>query len=384
MQTAAVLVLMTAAAVGVEAQSGRLRAKPKTPPHQDKEPIRLRVEEVLLPVSVRADLGKLPPNLQRADFILTEDGKRRVINSVMHTPANVLFVIDAGGDSTLKNLNINRNLALKIVESLGEQDQAAIISYADKTNLLSQWTGDKSALRRALEWKLKPGISSDFYRSLLYAAGEVLPRIDGRRSVVIMSDGVDSFDEEDFEDVLNAFHRARATVYIVSQNQMLQRDLKSRALNPFSWYDMMDPQARKRIERMRAYYRQLEAAEYTLKGLAEETGGWMWNPGSRDEFVTLGARVLAEIGTEYVFAYSAERAPDDTRFHTINVYATRPGLQVRSRRGIYANTVLKKEALASGRMGGEVARSSTKAGTAIDFPDAASLKVPILEPTFFL
>ena len=143
-ETAAVLLLIAAAAVHVEAQSGRLRGKPKAPQHHDdKEPIRLRVEEVLLPVSVRSDLGKLPPNLQRADFILTEDGKRQVINSVMHTAANILFVLDAGGDSTLKNLNINRDLALKIVDSLGEQDQAAIISYADRTNLLSQWTGDK-------------------------------------------------------------------------------------------------------------------------------------------------------------------------------------------------------------------------------------------------
>ena len=364
-ETAAVLLFIAAAAVHVEAQSGRLRGKPKTPQHHDdKEPIRLRVEEVLLPVSVRSDLGKLPPNLQRADFILTEDGKRQVINSVMHTAANILFVLDAGGDSTLKNLNINRDLALKIVDSLGEQDQAAIISYADRTNLLSQWTGDKNALRHALEWKFKPGIKSDFYRSLIYAAQEVLPKIDGRRSVVIISDGVDSFDEEDFEKVLNAFHRARATVYVISQNQMLLRDLKSRVFNPMSWYDMMDPQQRKRIEKMRAYYRQLEAAEFTLKGLAEETGGWMWNPAGREEFMALSPHVVTEVGAEYIFAYSTERAPDDTRFHAINVYATRPGLLVRSRRGIYAGAASKREALIGEAVRGDIARRSTRTSAA--------------------
>jgi hypothetical protein len=71
-ETAAVLLLMAAAAVHVEAQSGRLRGKPKTPQHHDdKEPIRLRVEEVLLPVSFRSDLGKLTPYIQRWVFILT-------------------------------------------------------------------------------------------------------------------------------------------------------------------------------------------------------------------------------------------------------------------------------------------------------------------------
>lgn len=360
-EAATVLWLVIAAASPVGGQSGRLRGQPKpVQRHDDKDAIRLRVEEVLLPVSVHSDLGKLPPNLQRSDFILTEDGKRQVINSVMHSPANILFMIDAGGDSTLKNLNINRELALKIVDSLSEQDQGAVISYSDGTSLLSPWSGDKEALRRALEWKLKPGIKSDFYRSLLYAAHEVLPKVSGRRSVVIMSDGVDSFDEVDFENVLNALHRARATVYVVSQNQMLVRDLKSRAFNPLSSFEMMDPVVRRRIEKLRAYCRQLEAAEFTLKGLAEETGGAIWNPATREEFVSLKPQIVTELGAEYLFAYSTQRERDDTRFHAINVYATRPGLQVRSRRGIYSNVADKKEGALNGRSRGEVARRSPR------------------------
>ena len=337
-----VVVLLTPA---VEAQSGRNRgqAKPQTH-HDDKDTIRLRVEEVLLPVSVHSDLGKLPPNLQKTDFILTEDGKKQVINSVMHTPANILFVLDAGGDSTLKNLNLNRDLALKMIDSMGPEDKGAVITYSDQVNLLSQWTGDKAALHRALQWDFKPGIRSDFYQSLLYAADEVLPRVSGRRSVVVISDGVDSFNELDFEKVLTALHRARATAYVISQNEILLRELKPRAFNPLSSYEMLDPVARKRIWALRAYYKQLEAAEITLKGLAEETGGAVWNSGTREEFARLSPQIVTEIGTEYLFAYSTERARDDTKFHAINVYPTRPGLQVRSRRGIYANTPASREA----------------------------------------
>jgi VWFA-related protein len=355
-EAAAVLWVIIASAAQVQAQSGRMRGQPKAPQHRDdKDAIRLRVEEVLLPVSVHSDLGRLPPNLQRTDFILTEDGKRQVINSVMHTPANILFILDAGGDSTLKNLNMNRDLALRMVDSLGEQDKAAVITYADKTSLLSQWTGDKEALRRTLEWKFKPGLKSDFYRSLLYAADEVLPKVSGRRSVVIVTDGVDSFDELDFEKVLNALHRARATVYVVSQNAMLLREIRPRAFNALSWYEMLDPQARKRIDRLRVYYRQLEAAEITLKGLAEETGGAIWIPGTREEFGKLSPQITTEIGAEYLFAYSTERQPGDTRFHAISVFATVPGLQVRSRRGIYANVIAKREARRGESVEGEIA-----------------------------
>lgn len=355
-EAAALLLVMMASTPQVQGQSGRMRGQPKAPQHRDdNDAIRLRVEEVLLPVSVHSDLGRLPPNLQRTDFILTEDGKRQVINSVMHTPANILFILDAGGDSTLKNLSINRDLALKMVEALGEQDQAAVITYADKTNLLSQWTGDKEALRHTLEWKFKPGLKSDFYRTLLYAAEEVLPRVSGRRSVVIMSDGVDSFDELDFENVLTALHRARATVYIVSQGAMLLAEIKSRAFNSLSWYERLDPEGRRRISKMREYYRQLEAAEITLKGLAEETGGAAWLPASREEFVRLSPQITTEIGAEYLFAYSTERQPNDTKFHAISVYATVPGLQVRSRRGIYPNVIAKREARLGDPVDGEFA-----------------------------
>ncbi|HZM87999.1 MAG TPA: VWA domain-containing protein [Blastocatellia bacterium] len=355
-EAATLLWVIIASVAPVHAQSGRMRGEPKVPQQRDdRDAIRLRVEEVLLPVSVHSDLGRLPPNLQRTDFILTEDGKRQVINSVMHTPANILFILDAGGDSTLKNVAINRDLALRMVDSLGEQDKAAVITYAEKTSLLSQWTGDKEALRRTLEWKFKPGLKSDFYRTLMYAAVEVLPKVSGRRSVVIMTDGVDSFDELDFENVLTALHRSRATVYIVSQGSILLREIKPRAFNSMSWYEMLDPQSRKRIEKLRAYYRQLEAAEITLKGLAEETGGAIWLPGNREEFGRLSPQIVTEIGAEYLFAYSTERQPNDTKFHAINVYATIPGLQIRSRRGIYANMIEKREARISDSVDAELA-----------------------------
>src|SRR6185436_11845040 len=174
-EAAVLLWVIVASAAAVEAQSGRNRGQAKVPQQRDdRDAIRLRVEEVLLPVSVHSDLGNLPPNLQKTDFILTEDGKKQVINSVMHTPANILFVLDAGGDSTLKNLNLNRDLALKMVDSMGPEDKAAVITYSDQVNLLSQWTGDKAALHHALQWDFKPGIRSDFYQCLQYAAEEVL------------------------------------------------------------------------------------------------------------------------------------------------------------------------------------------------------------------
>src|SRR5262249_15976642 len=145
-------------------------------------------------------------------------------------------------------------------------------------------------------------LKADFYKSLIYGADEVLSRVSGRRSIVIITDGVDSFDKPVVEGAtlmsekaLSALHRARATVYIASQNEIVMADIKPQAFNALSWYERLDPKSRKRIDQLRRYYRELEAAEVQLKGFAEETGGMIWIPQTREEFRKIGSGIVAEI-----------------------------------------------------------------------------------------
>ena len=351
------LCLIVAIVAETQAQSGRLRDK--TPPRNqddDDQAVRLRVEEVLLAVSVRNNFGTLPVDLKRSDFVVTEDGKRQEVNAVMRTPANILFVLDSNGESNRKSINMHRDLALKMIEGLSSEDHAAIITYGDSIQLLSAWTNDKAELRRALQWKFKPGLQSELYNSLIYGADEVLSKVTGRRSVILITDGIDSYEKPVaegatlmFEKALAALHRARATVYIASQNEILLHDIKPDAYNALSWYERLDPAARKRIDRLRMYYRQLEAAELSLKGLAEETGGMMWNPTTRDAFSALSTKMIAEIGTECVIAYSTERSAGDQAFHAIKVYGTRSDILIRFRRGLYPN-------IGKGKQGGALSQ----------------------------
>ena len=341
------------------AQSGRVRPTPNLPGDTDKDTLRLRAEEVLLPVSIRSDRGKLPTRLEPADFTITEDDNRQEITSLMRTPANILLILDTSGYvTTLKNANINRELALKLVESLGEQDRAAVITYAEKVELLSSWTNDKAALREALDSRFKLAPRSRLYESLLYAAEKVLPGAAGRRCVVLLTDGVDSFVREAFEKVLPAMHRARATVYVVSHGSMLIRALTPKVSKPPPWWTRLDSVAQKQWLLLRDYVRDVEAGKEPLRKLAEETGGAVWDPEERidcaktlrlptAEFGTPKApdlsvdcelirnQIVEEIGSEYVVAYSSRRRIDDSAFHKIRIYTKRIDLKVRTRSGLY-------------------------------------------------
>jgi VWFA-related protein len=320
---------------GTFAQSGRVRERPR-PENGQTDAVNLQVEEVLLPVSVHTNSGSPPGTLLRSDFAVIEDGKRQSINSVIRTPSNIVFLLDAGGDSVHKNINANRDLALKMIEALGPEDQAAIVTYSDRVSLLSSWTKDKKALRQALHWRFRPGLTSEFYAGLLFCAEEVLARVSGRRSIVLMTDGVDTFDNTAFERSLGALHRSRATLYVVSQGSVIMDKLKPQAFNPLVILE--NRSGRARVERMRAYYKQLEAAELTLKGLAEETGGAAWCPLNMNEFALLDREILSELNTEYILAYQTERPAEDAFFHSTKVISNNPDLRVRCRRGVYSTT----------------------------------------------
>lgn len=365
------LFLTVSFTVFVQAQSGRIRKAEDNKQNQstqnqdDQDTLKLRTDEVLLPVSVRSSNGKVPTYLEKQDFIVTEDGKRQPITSVLRAPANVLFIIDMSGDINLrKDSNVNREIALSILDALGKEDQAAVVSYGDKVDLISSWTADKAAVSEALKTKLKPGIKSEYYKCLNYAANEVLPKVTGRRTVVLLSDGVDSFNSSGGGEALAALHRARATVYIVNQNAVVIKELRDQVFHKLAWYEMLDPKVRKRYEPMRNYVKQLEAAQFTLKGLAEETGGLVWDSDKRIEYKksdkpqspefteekdkpvlasTLAGKVVEEMGTEFLVAYSSDRKSNDKNFHPIKVFVTRSEITVRARRGVYANVNKESE-----------------------------------------
>jgi VWFA-related protein len=355
------LSIIAVAEPAARAQSGRRPAK--SPPAQtqnDDTPVRLRTEEVLLPVSVQSKLGRLPARLDRADIIVTEDDKRQQITSIMRAPANILLILDSSGTvTTLKNINLHRELATKILDSLGEEDKVAVIAYADKVELLSSWTSDRAAIKEALAWNYRPGAGSRLYDSLTYAAEDLLMKISGRRCVVLLTDGVDTISQSPFEPALKAMHQARATLYVVSQAAMLLAELKPKALRPLPIWQRLDRVARKQHQLLQQYVRELEADEKPLQRLVEETGGKIWDfdqpihcpkpqnrfsgtfaePRQPDKVVdceTVRNQLIEEIGSEYIISYSSERQPQDTKFHQIKVYSTRTDLQVRVRSGIYA------------------------------------------------
>jgi Ca-activated chloride channel family protein len=333
------------------AQSGR-----RVPPSPGEKPIvKIETREVLLPLRAYDAQGRDVGNLQPKDLIVVENDAPRAITSLKREPADIVLVLDLSNEiGTFKNGPrdwhaargetskavlpdpVPRELAKNFVARLAEADRLAIIQYSDKVQVLQDWTDDPAQAQRALEEKYRIGLKASFYDALALAAEKLQSRPSGRRVIVLVSDGLDSSSRLRRQPAWAAVARAQATVYVIGWTDVLQREIAS-AITWIKKREMPGTATQKRLLELRRHLAKLEGAAAELRQLAETSGGELFLPPSFAEFVAAPQLVLREIGAQYTLAYLTERKPSLDPQQEVQVFATRPGLTLRTRRSYYAD-----------------------------------------------
>src|SRR5262245_50760297 len=105
-RTTGLLVMVALFAVAATQISSQEPAKPQAQPQpsptpeKEQETVKVFTEEVRLPVMAFDAYGHYDPTLVLDDVLVLEDGVAQQLRSLRHIPANVLFLLDTGGDST--------------------------------------------------------------------------------------------------------------------------------------------------------------------------------------------------------------------------------------------------------------------------------------------
>src|SRR5262249_21205360 len=198
------------------AQSGR---KPQGQQGQQgqnptEKPIaRIETREVVLPLIAYDANGEYVDNLTEKDVLVLEEGESRPVTKLRREPANIILILDLSNEiGTFKNgptervereqpvwekgkdyqvlaRQTAREFANHFVSHLSPNDQIAIIQYADKVQLIQDWTNDRNKALEALQSKYRVGIKSSYYDALKLAAEKLQSQQRGRRVVVLVSDG---------------------------------------------------------------------------------------------------------------------------------------------------------------------------------------------------
>jgi VWFA-related protein len=354
--------------VNSSAQTGK--PKPSaTPPVESKpeDQVKVFTEEVRLPVAATDTYGHYDPTLEVDDVLVLEDGVPQQIKSVRHIPANVLLILDTGGDSNglgglSKKTSTTRDVALRVISRLREGDRIAVLQSSNQAELLQPWTGDVDKVVRVLWTKLFATKRSRIFETMTRAAQLLADQPEGSRNVVLITDGVESpGGKVAVNEAIKQLVAARATVHIISYTEFVrQKDdknpsnvtagMRPPSSDPISANDPTLPPGVTRSPSFgvairfdpgmtkvrKAYEAETRKSEQWLRELAVETGGRVFLPISTAEMIAKGDEVARDIGAEYVVTYRptrplAEAQPGEYR--KVEVASRRVGLYLRSRRG---------------------------------------------------
>lgn len=343
----------------VDAQSGRVQQTPTPTPEQDIE--RVTTEEIKLNVLAFDGQGGFFRDVKGEDLVITENNILHQPTSVRRIPANVLIIMDTGGElRSIKNLDQTRKVASAVVNALRPGDSIAIETYADKAELVAEWTSDKAQALAAIK-RTNFGRRSVFVDALKLAMSFMQRSGIENKHIVLISDGTDSLgrSSEKF-DTMQKLLATDISVHVISYSSMEAVDIDERSKrtsNSPPPKDMPDEVAaqlpngvrdpsrvkigptinldRTLIKRMRARQQDLELSQKQLETISEGTNGEFILPETIDEMVDKAPLVAKMIDASYVVTYTPKVSVAETRGvaeRNIEVTSRRPGLIVQARR----------------------------------------------------
>jgi VWFA-related protein len=218
------------------------------PAGQPAATLKIQAREVVLPVTVRDKHGALVSSLKIGDFTLTEDGRPETIKSFTresNLPFRLGLLVDTSR-SVSGALDNERKAAEKFVDqmlpadpgSAVQKDEAFLIHFDHEVELLEDFTNSREKLHHELDDMGPTRASGDsgqgpetsdssnsgqsrshggtqLYDAIYLACHELMESKDGRKAVVVFSDGADRGSKETLNDAVDAADHANVAVYTI-------------------------------------------------------------------------------------------------------------------------------------------------------------------------
>jgi Ca-activated chloride channel family protein len=159
---------------------------------EDDEEIKIETNLITIPVSVLDRDGRFISGLQQKDFQIFENGVKQQIDyfASVEQPFTVVLLIDVS-PSTEYRIDEIQDAAIAFVNQLRRDDKVMVISFDEHVRVLSQATNNRNVLRNAIR-QAAFGEGTGLYEAVDYTIKQELRRIQGRKAVVLFTDGVDT------------------------------------------------------------------------------------------------------------------------------------------------------------------------------------------------
>jgi len=285
-----------------------------TPPVQGGTTFRSGVDLVALNVTVTDPSNRYITDLVADDFLVYENGVKQDIGYFSRTSLSlsVSLLLDSSASMEDK-MRTTQEAASGFVQSLRPQDQAQVIDFDSRVNVLAPFTSSKADLEKAIASTV-PGGSTSLYTAVYIALRE-LKKTETRgiedlrrRAVILLSDGEDTSSLVSYDEVLELAKRSETAIYAIG--------IRSK-----------DPAG---------FGKGYGQADFALRQLTTQTGGRVFFPSSVDELRSIYALIEQELSSQYLVGYTSSNPKRDGAWRRINVRTSRPSATARTRMGYYA------------------------------------------------
>ena len=288
-------------------------------PLSEGPPLKVAVNRVNVGVTVTDAEGRFMHDLKRDDFQVYDDGVQQSIMEFLpvEEPAQVLLLIE-GGPSVLFFAKTHVLAADQMVASLAPDDRVAITVYTKSLEGVIDFTTDKAQAQAALNGiNFALGFSELNLFASVSRAVDVLSTYTGKKTIVLLSTGVDTSPDVNWEALRFKLQTADVRIIAVSLSADIREPAKKRHLT-----------AKERADRA-----QLQAGfaegDRALSELGQSTGGRVYFVQGENGF----AKAYAEIADLLRHEYNLFFAPPqlDGEIHKLRVEVNRPDAHVEHR-----------------------------------------------------
>ncbi|HEV2883574.1 MAG TPA: VWA domain-containing protein [Pyrinomonadaceae bacterium] len=186
---------------------------PDEHPVEQQEVLKITTDLITVPVVANTGSGTYVPDLRQEEFSISEDGVKQEVAffATVSSPFHVVLVLDTSA-STQEKLGMIRRAAIAFVEQLQPGDRVKVISFDDQVRDLNDFTTDRAAVRNAIN-RTESGRGTKLYDAIDMALAS-MGRVQGRKAMVLFSDGVDFHsDRATFDGTLHFLEEEGAIVY---------------------------------------------------------------------------------------------------------------------------------------------------------------------------
>lgn len=303
------------------AQAQKPKPTPTPPRDDDQEAITTFIRRVRLPITVVDKKGQFVPGLTKNDFLILEDKVPQQVETFSDDlgetlPLYVAVLMDTS-PSTAGKLKFEQESAMNFIHTVvrPRRDRVLFATFDDQINLRQDFTDKLDLLDKAVDSVKKLGNQTALFDAVWQFCDEKLRSVAGRRVMVIVTDGEDTFSRANIRDAIDIAQRTETTIYAIST--------KAGFLGTVPGVEAGEVKDRK---------------DRDLTTLAEETGGVAFFTGDMLSLERSFTKISKELRAQYLLTYKPLNDRYDGSFRKIQVKLAdgRGDLKVRTKQGYKA------------------------------------------------